>query len=29
MFSFGFGLVAYLSIKHVFDTNKKMEKQVG
>ena len=29
MFSFGFGLVAYLSIKHVFDTNRRMEKQVG
>jgi cellulose synthase/poly-beta-1,6-N-acetylglucosamine synthase-like glycosyltransferase len=29
MFSFGFGLVAYLSIKHVFDSNKKMGKQVG
>jgi cellulose synthase/poly-beta-1,6-N-acetylglucosamine synthase-like glycosyltransferase len=29
MFSFGFGLVAYLSIKHVMDTNKKIEKQVG
>lgn len=29
MFSFGFGLVAYLSIKHVFDTNRRMEKQIG
>jgi len=29
MFSFGFGLVAYLSIKHVLDTNKRIGKQVG
>jgi cellulose synthase/poly-beta-1,6-N-acetylglucosamine synthase-like glycosyltransferase len=29
MFSFGFGLVAYLSIKHVFETNRRIEKQVG
>jgi cellulose synthase/poly-beta-1,6-N-acetylglucosamine synthase-like glycosyltransferase len=29
MFSFGFGLVAYLSIKHVIDNNKKYAKQVG
>jgi uncharacterized membrane protein len=24
MYTFGFGLVAYLSIKHVIDTNKKI-----
>jgi cellulose synthase/poly-beta-1,6-N-acetylglucosamine synthase-like glycosyltransferase len=29
MFSFGFGLVAFLSIKHVIETNRRMEKQVG
>jgi cellulose synthase/poly-beta-1,6-N-acetylglucosamine synthase-like glycosyltransferase len=29
MFSFGFGLVAYLSIKHVLDTNRRIEKHVG
>lgn len=29
MFAFGFGLVAYLSIKHVVDTNRNIEKQVG
>jgi len=29
MFSFGFGLVAYLSIKHVLDTNRRVGKQVG
>jgi len=29
MFTFGFGLVAYLSIKHVIESNRKAEKQVG
>jgi cellulose synthase/poly-beta-1,6-N-acetylglucosamine synthase-like glycosyltransferase len=29
MFSFGFGLVAYLSIKHVIDNNKRFAKQIG
>ncbi|MGH2574569.1 MAG: glycosyltransferase [Ignavibacteria bacterium] len=29
MFSFGFGLVAYLSIKHVIQSNKKIAKQIG
>jgi cellulose synthase/poly-beta-1,6-N-acetylglucosamine synthase-like glycosyltransferase len=29
MFSFGFGLVAYLSIKHVIDNNKRLAKQIG
>jgi hypothetical protein len=27
MYTFGFGLVAYLSIKHVIDTNKKVSEQ--
>ena len=27
MFAFGFGFVAYLSIRHVFDSNKRMAKQ--
>ena len=29
MFTFGFGLVAYLSIKHVIESNRKAEKQIG
>jgi hypothetical protein len=29
MFAFGFGLVAYLSIRHIIETNRKMAKEVG